>query len=158
MRWRSAMVTGASSGIGESFARLLAARGSDVVLVARRGDLLERLAGELSARFGVRAEALAVDLTDPGGLERAAGRAVPRIHPHRGRPADRSDVDGPRRRREAGLEAVRKGRALCVPGAQYKMLLPAMRLAPRGVLRTLSTAVWARAASTHTSPDIPSDE
>jgi hypothetical protein len=59
---RSALVTGASGGIGEELARLLAADGRDLVLVARRRDKLESLASELSARHDVRARVIASDL------------------------------------------------------------------------------------------------
>ena len=62
---RCALVTGASAGIGESFARLLAGEGHDLILVARREDRLRALADELSATHGVRSEIIAVDLTDP---------------------------------------------------------------------------------------------
>jgi short-subunit dehydrogenase len=58
------VVTGASSGIGREIARLLAARGLGVTLVARREDRLRTLADELVASHGTRAEVLAADLTD----------------------------------------------------------------------------------------------
>jgi short-subunit dehydrogenase len=59
-----ALVTGASSGFGEHFARQLSARGTALVLVARRAERLEKLAAEL----GTEIEILAADLTDPAGL------------------------------------------------------------------------------------------
>jgi short-subunit dehydrogenase len=58
----TALITGASAGIGEAIARELAGRGHGVTLVARREDRLRALAEELSERFGVRAEAMGVDL------------------------------------------------------------------------------------------------
>ncbi len=61
---RTALITGASSGIGAELARQLASRGHGVTLVARREDRLRSLAEDLSSRHNVRAEVLAVDLTD----------------------------------------------------------------------------------------------
>jgi len=63
LRWKRALVTGASEGIGEAFARNLAMRGCDLVLVARRQGPLERLTTEL-ARSDIEAEPLAGDLTE----------------------------------------------------------------------------------------------
>ncbi|MDE2404425.1 MAG: SDR family NAD(P)-dependent oxidoreductase [Sphingomonadales bacterium] len=62
---RVAMVTGASSGIGMAFAEALAARGMDVIAVARRVDRLEALAGRLRDAHGVAVTPLAIDLGQP---------------------------------------------------------------------------------------------
>ena len=61
----TALITGASSGIGEAFASELAARGHSVTLVARRAERLERLADELGTEHGVRVEVIPTDVGNP---------------------------------------------------------------------------------------------
>ncbi|MFF0308647.1 SDR family oxidoreductase [Streptosporangium sp. NPDC004379] len=75
IRGRVVAITGASSGIGEATARLLAERGAAVVLGARRTDRLDAIAREIRARGG-RAVTLAVDVTAREDLERLVGLAV----------------------------------------------------------------------------------
>ncbi|MER8047070.1 glucose 1-dehydrogenase [Streptomyces sp. NPDC094032] len=70
-----AMVTGASSGIGAAAARLFAAEGAAVVLVARRKERLDALVGEIRAAGG-RAVAAVADVTDSVEIERAVATAV----------------------------------------------------------------------------------
>ena len=61
-RNKTALVTGASSGIGAQFARVLARKGCDLILVARREDKLRELADELSAKYSIQAHVIARDL------------------------------------------------------------------------------------------------
>ncbi|WP_308798939.1 SDR family NAD(P)-dependent oxidoreductase [Agromyces silvae] len=73
-RGTTAIITGASAGLGAEFATQLAARGADVVLVARREDRLRELAGRLSGAHGVTATPIELDLAEPGSA--AALRAA----------------------------------------------------------------------------------
>lgn len=66
-RW--AVVTGASDGIGREFARELAGRGFDLVLVARREPALQALGTELMAAHGIEVRIIAVDLADKAGVD-----------------------------------------------------------------------------------------
>lgn len=70
----TAIVTGASSGIGKVFADRLAARGYDLVLVARREDRLRAIAADLQSRFSVRADVLVADLSEPAGVALVSDR------------------------------------------------------------------------------------
>lgn len=68
-----ALVTGASDGIGKAFAAELAARGVNLMLVARRGELLDAQAVGYSRAFGVQCRVVAVDLGTTEGLHRLQG-------------------------------------------------------------------------------------
>ena len=71
-----ALVTGASSGLGREFAEQLAARGHDLVLVARHRERLEEAASAMRAAHGVVVETLIADLRDRAELQRVADRVA----------------------------------------------------------------------------------
>lgn len=77
----TALVTGATAGIGRSFAHQLAATGHDLVLVARNASRLEQEAEAVRRRHGVEVEVLPADLTDRAQLSRVEARVADRTRP-----------------------------------------------------------------------------
>ena len=69
---KTALITGASAGIGRDYARYLAAEGYDLILTARRKARLEEVARELSGAFGTQVAVLTADLTDPAAPTKLA--------------------------------------------------------------------------------------
>ena len=77
----TALVTGATAGIGHAFCRELAERGNDLVIVARDRARLENVSDELRARHSVNVEILAADLSKRAALRRVADRLADRDRP-----------------------------------------------------------------------------
>jgi len=65
---KTALITGAARGIGRAFAAQLAEQGFDLILVARRSDVLQEMALDLGTRFGGDVRVLAMDLSDPSAV------------------------------------------------------------------------------------------
>ena len=77
----TALVTGATAGIGHAFCRELAERGDDLVIVARNRARLENVSDELRARHSISVEILAADLSDRAQVQRVAERLADRDRP-----------------------------------------------------------------------------
>lgn len=72
----TALITGASSGIGEAYARVLAAEGYDLIITSRREELLRGLADQLEKEYGIKVTVLTADLSDSVGIDDFVGKAA----------------------------------------------------------------------------------
>jgi uncharacterized protein len=80
LQGKTALITGASSGLGVEFARQLAAGGCSVILVARRLDRLQELQAEIATRYGVRVECVSMDLSETDAPQRLFDQLRTRGH------------------------------------------------------------------------------
>ena len=128
---RTALVTGASAGIGAAVAREYARRGWDVALAARRAEPMEALADELRASHGVRAEVFAgADLFDPETPARLYGEVVARM----------GTVDGLVNNAGYG----HPGRYLASPWEDHARFIQLMLTAPSQLAHLASASMKAR--------------
>jgi short-subunit dehydrogenase len=137
---RTALVTGATAGIGNAFARALAARGIGLVLVARDAERLAAVADQLRASHGVDVEVLGADLADREQLEQVAVRLRDET-----RPVDLlvNNAGFGLKQRFVGGDLATEERALDVMARAVLVLshaaLPGMVARRRGVLVTVSS-------------------
>ncbi|HVT41279.1 MAG TPA: SDR family oxidoreductase [Gemmatimonadaceae bacterium] len=128
-----ALITGASAGIGRVFAQRLAARGHDVILVARDAERLAALADELTLQYGVHTEVLAADLARDNGMRSVAELAARN---------DRLSVLV----NNAGFGT--KGKLVSRPVAEQASMLKLHTMAPMIVTRAALPGMVARAKGT----------
>jgi len=143
-RDKLAVVTGASSGIGEELARQLAERGANLVVTARSYDKLEQLAGELRRRHSIDVHVVPADLSEPDGVEKLCravdviGHEVDHLVNNAGYgwagPFERSDANNQRRMIRLNCEAVVMLTRYFVP--------PMLERGHGGVLNVASTASY----------------
>lgn len=139
-----AVVSGASSGIGAALARRLAEAGRDLFLVARRGDLLARLAGELAGANGIDAAFLAADLGTPEGRDalfaatEGAGRPVSILVNNAGYGMNGPEADLPLPRVLAMLQL----NVVATADLTHRFLVAMRARGSGGILNVASTAAF----------------
>jgi uncharacterized protein len=140
----TALITGASSGIGRDLAQLFAADGYDLVLVARRADALRAIADELARQHRIAASAIAVDLAKPDATQRivsevsGAGTVVDVVVNNAGFGLQGTVAELPLDRQ---LEMIQVN--VTAPTALTRAFLPAMLQRNRGgILTVASTAAF----------------
>jgi uncharacterized protein len=74
MKGKTALITGATSGIGAAYAKKLAALGHDLIITGRRADIIQRLADEITARYQVCVDVVIVELGEDTGVRRIVER------------------------------------------------------------------------------------
>src|SRR5436305_259406 len=136
---RTAIVTGASSGIGTELARELARRGHGVTLVARREDRLRTIAEELAKEHEVRTEVVTADLTDEASRTNIAREVT-----QRGLTAEQTSNALPKFMwlsahdvAKTAIDGLDKGRAVVIPGAANRVGAVVAHLTPRRLLLPL---------------------
>jgi short-subunit dehydrogenase len=131
----AALITGASSGIGRELARQLARRGHDLILVARRLELLDELRRELRAEHGRHVDVVACDVSEPELLATDFAQIADMLHTEQRLPS--ALVATPADTAAAGLRALDRNRRVAVPGWGPRALNFTGGHAPR--------ALWLRA-------------
>lgn len=145
----TALITGASAGIGAEYARQLAARGDDLVLVARDAERLAALGRDLQAAHGIRTEVLTADLSDRADTGRVCDRLQDPDRPidllvnNAGFGLTRDFLDNDLAAEEAGLDVMVRAVLLTSHAAGR-----AMRARGRGrILNVSSIAGWIASSS-----------
>ena len=129
MTRKTAIVTGASSGIGEHVARLLAARGYDLVIVARRMDRLTKLAEQIQKQHGVTVTALCPGPTTSDFQRRAAIENVKLVKNKSMGMMTSEEVA------RVGYLGMKAGKVIVIPGLLNKLGVQSLRLGPRAIIR-----------------------
>lgn len=147
-----ALVTGATSGIGEEFCWQLAAAHHDLVLVARREDKLHKLAEDLRQIAGVNAEVIVADLGVAGDVERVAQRLLDEQSPvgllvnNAGFALGRSFIDNAIEAEENALDVMVRA-----PMVLSYAALNAMRARGRGAIINVSSVASETGAGTYSA-------